>query len=150
MSADLGDWDLDEAAYGPSAAEFADERDDAERAPELYYGSVDEFVRNVVIEVYRRRVGPRAARRWSAQWWRCAEAVIRLEAMWRSWEHLRREPQTGMSTWMLNHGDPHMRVLMDPEGPFAGSEDTNGKNEPLPYDSPPEGLFPDVRPRSPA
>ena len=47
--------------------------------------------------------------------------------------------------WLLNHGDPHMRALMDPEGPFAGSEDTNGKNDGLPYEAPPEGLFPDVR-----
>lgn len=148
MSADLGDWDLDEAPYGHPAAELADDvRDvnDLEESPELYYGSVDEFVRNVVIEVYRRRVGPRAARRWSAQWWRSAEAVMRLEAMWRSWEHLRREPHTGMSAWMLNHGDPHMRALMDPEGPFASSEDANAKNEPLPYEAPPEGLFPDMR-----
>ena len=32
-----------------------------------------------------------------------------------------------------------------PEGPFAGSEDANGKGEPLLYEAPPEGLFLDIR-----
>ncbi|MDQ0819407.1 hypothetical protein QFZ79_001702 [Arthrobacter sp. V4I6] len=33
-------------------------------------------------------------------------------------EHLRLEPALGISTWWLNHADPHMRILMDKEGPF--------------------------------
>jgi hypothetical protein len=41
-----------------------------------------------------------------------------MEAIWRAWEHLRLEPALGVSTWWLNHADPHMRALMDKEGPF--------------------------------
>src|SRR5690242_15261637 len=58
----------------------------SDEPPELYYGSVDEFVRELIVPVFRRRVGERAARRWSAEWWRDAEAIMRLEALWRSWE----------------------------------------------------------------
>ena len=32
--------------------------------------------------------------------------------------HRRLEPAPGLSTWWLNHVAPHMRVLMDKEGPF--------------------------------
>lgn len=39
-----------------------------------------------------------------------------MEAIWRAWEHLRLEPALGVSTWWLNHADPHMRLLMDKEG----------------------------------
>lgn len=41
-----------------------------------------------------------------------------MEAIWRAWEYLRLEAALGISTWWLNHADPHMRVLMDKEGSF--------------------------------
>ena len=34
---------------------------------------------------------------------------------------------------------------MSPTGPWALSQDTASPNEPLPYETPPKGLFPDVR-----
>lgn len=118
-------------------------------APSLYYGSVDEFVREYLRNVYRRRIGGDGRSRvWAAEWWRYDEAVIRLEALWRAWEHLRRDPSTGMSVWWRDHADHHMPILLDPDGPFAGAEgEANSckRGEPLPYAAPPEGLFPDVR-----
>lgn len=113
--------------------------------PPLYYGSVDEFVREFLVPVFSRQVGDRAARRWSAEWWRNAEAIVRLEALWRSWEHLRLDPATGMSVWLRDHADHHLGILWDPEGPFAKSTHQARPGEPLPYTTPPEGLFPDVR-----
>ncbi|WNB87499.1 DUF4913 domain-containing protein [Cellulomonas sp. ATA003] len=68
-----------------------------------------------------------------------------MDALWRSWEQLRLDPATGMSIWLRDHADHHMRMLMDPEGPFATSTDSNRPGEPLPYEAPPAGLFPDVR-----
>ena len=56
--------------------------------PTLYYGSVDEFVREYLRHVYRRAINGRS-RVWAARWWEYDEAVIRLEALWRAWEHLR-------------------------------------------------------------
>ena len=112
--------------------------------PELYYRSVDEFVRNLVIPVFRRNVGPRAEARWAARWWESAEAIMRLEAMWRAWEALRHDPATGISHWLRDHADHHMTILMSPTGPFARSQDEAKTTDPLPYTPPPEGLFPPV------
>lgn len=112
--------------------------------PPLYYGSVDEFVRLYLRLVYRRRVDGRH-RCWAGRWWEYEEAIIRLEALWRAWEHLRLDPATGMSVWWRDHADHHMPVLLDPDGPFSdateGEENTNRRGDPLPYVAPPEGLF---------
>ena len=126
-----------------------DESTQAEEAPTLYFGSVDEFVREFVCPIFRRNVGEegRADYRWSARWWESAEAIARLEAMWRAWEHLRMDAATGTSVWLRDHADHHLGVLMSPTGPWALSKDTAGPDEPLPYEAPPEGLFPDVRDR---
>lgn len=112
----------------------------------LYYGSTDEFVREFLRHVYKRKIDGRHVF-WSAQWWKSDEAIARLEAIWRAWEHLRLDPSTGPSVWWRDHADPHMRVLMSSTGPF--SKDINTRTnitDPLPYEAPPEGLFPDIRP----
>lgn len=122
----------------------------AAEPPPLYYGSVEEFVREMIVPVFCRAVGERAARRWQAAWWQSTEAIIRLEALWRAWEHLRLDPGTGMSIWLRDHADHHLTVLMDPDGPWAKSNDSARPGEPLPYEAPPEGLFVDVRIPKPA
>lgn len=126
--------------------------DEPDEGPTLYYGSVDEFVREYLVKNYRRRVdGERAV--WAADWWNYPEATIRLDALWRAWEHLRLDPTTGMSVWFRDHAEHHMSVLLDPHGPFAAAGpgkdrvNTNDdqKGAELPYAEPPAGLFPDVR-----
>src|SRR3954463_7458930 len=47
-------------------------------------------------------------------WWRRPEAVIRLEAVWRSFEALRQAPATGISVWLRDHADVHMAQLTSP------------------------------------
>ena len=61
--------------------------------------------------------------------------------MWRSWEHHRLDPATGISTWLRDHADYHLGILMSPNGPFANSRDTATLDKPLPYQAPPNGLF---------
>lgn len=61
--------------------------------PRLYFCCLPEFVDTFLLDTYRRAVGS-AARTWCPQWWRHAEAIVRLEALWRSWEHLRLDPAT--------------------------------------------------------
>lgn len=155
---DMDDWGDDDAGWpaavdpGPptsaDAAEDAGSVDEAGQAPALYYGSVDEFVREYLRYVYRRRIDGRH-RCWAGRWWQYDEAVIRLEALWRSWERLRQDPETGMSVWWRDHADHHMPALMDPDGPFClateGEENLCKKGDPLPYVAPPAGMFPDVR-----
>lgn len=132
-----------------SALDQLDE-EPADEEPTLYFGSVDEFVRHYLLPNYRRRVdGQRVV--WAAEWWKYSEAVARLDALWRAWEHLRQDAQTGMSVWFRDHAEHHMSVLLSSSGPFAAAgegtnrENTNEKGEQLPYIAPPEGLFPDVR-----
>jgi hypothetical protein len=132
---------LDAFRDGPAPAES-----DPKAAPALFYGSVDEFVREHLRYMYIRKVGSHNAHyRWSAEWWKSAEAISRLESLWRAWEYLRLDPSTGMSVWWRDHADHHMSVLMDREGPFAKSEDTNAEDGSLPYTRPAEGMFPDMR-----
>jgi hypothetical protein len=70
-----------------------------------------------------------------------------MEAIWRAWEHLMLEPALGISTWFLNHADPHMRVLMDKEGPFKKcAYDGHQSRRPsglasLPHTEPEAGIF---------
>ena len=120
---------------------------DTEVVPRLFYGSVDEFVRERLIHMYKRKVGPQndGRFRWAADWWNYPEAIARLEALWRAWEHLRLDAATGSSIWWIEHADHHMPILLDPEGPFTKSVDRNNHGEPLPYTAPPVGLFPDQR-----
>lgn len=128
----LGEWD-DDVTPEP----------EQDATPTLYFKNVDEFVREFICPTFRRHVGEegRADLRWRARWWDSAEAIIRLEALWRSWEQLRLDPATGTSVWLRDHADPHLSVLMSPMGPWKTSKDTATVDEPLPYEAPPDGLF---------
>lgn len=140
------DFETDEAA--DLTDEAPSEEEPAEQEPSLVFGSTDDFFRNYLRDMYRRGINHRS-HKWAADWWKYPEAITRIEALWRSWEHLRQDPATGMSVWLRDHADHHMAVLLSPEGPFAGVEETaenrSKKGEPLPYIPPPEGLFPDER-----
>lgn len=138
--------DADEAAQtlvhgrsgqDPAAAEAA--------APRLYYGSTNEFVRDYLRHVYKRKIDGRHAF-WSPQWWKSDEAIARLEALWLAWEHLRLDTTTGPSVWWRDHPTLTWGVLMSSIGPFAKEVDVKASVlEPLPHEEPPAELFPDVR-----
>lgn len=86
---------------------------------ETYYPNLLAFMTGLLLPVYRRSLSG-SATAWCSQWWRHGEAIVRLEAVWRAWEHLRADPHLGVSVWLLNHADPHMAVLLSAEGPFKG------------------------------
>jgi Domain of unknown function (DUF4913) len=112
-------------------------------APELVYATVEDFVREQLAPMYRRSLEG-SERTWCPQWWRHAEAIARLDAMWRAWEHLRLDPPTGISVWFRDHADPHMTVLLDSDGPFKGCSPSKGHGQrlaALPLDPPPPELF---------
>lgn len=142
--------DLRAAAVAAAEAELAppatEPNEPEPETPQLYYGSVDEFVREFLVGTFRRKITKRyEGLRWSARWWESTEAIIRLEALWRSWEHLRLDPATGMSIWLRDHADYHLGILMSRDGIWSESTDAADIDQPLPYEAPPEGLFPDVR-----
>jgi hypothetical protein len=76
---------------------------------------------------------------WCDQWWDHPEAVQRLEALWRAWEVLRLDGGTGMNTWWVDHADPQLAVLCNPDiGPFGHCHTTHGRDiAPLAATEPP-------------
>ncbi|WP_427136771.1 DUF4913 domain-containing protein [Pseudarthrobacter sp. S9] len=143
MSDGLGEWDDELDGTAPDAAEPAEADEDA---PELFYATVAEFVGEKLAPTYRRHINPGGGITWCPQWWKHAEAISRLEALWRSWEFLRLEGATGMSVWWRDHADHHMSLLLSADGPFKGCSPDDGhrsKLTPLPCEEPPPGLFGD-------
>ena len=123
---------LDSERIEQLAVEAA-ERQLAELAdpPGLYYLTLEEWVEEWLFPVYRRSVLGHD-RVWCPQWWRHAEAVARLESLWRAWEHLRQDAATGLSVWFRDHADHHMTILLDADGPFKGCD---GRHSDRPLDA---------------
>ena len=115
---------------------------DLAEPPRPYFPTLPEWVDQWLLPVYRRSIKGHE-RAWCPQWWRHDEAVARLEAMWRAWEHLRLDAATGLSVWFRDHADHHMTILLDADGPFKGCDPTHSDRplEPLPHDPPPPGTF---------
>ncbi|MEU1405139.1 DUF4913 domain-containing protein [Streptomyces sp. NPDC005728] len=133
---------------GESAEDIRREEANAARPGELWYPNVAEFVSDRFIYLVSRPT-PESGRVWCPEWYRHAQALSRLDSVWRAWENLRWDPGLGMSSWWTHHADPHMRALTDPvTGPFARCVDGHRQPEPLPIAEPPEGLFSDQRPPS--
>ncbi len=108
--------------------------------PEPLYPNVEAWVAGWFAPTFARRLG---TTRWCAQWWLHAEAIVRLEALWRSWETLRLDPNQGMSSWLRDHLDPQRQVLMGDSGPFQACE--AGEHNPppdLPVIASPAGYWP--------
>lgn len=143
MSAEFGEdaFPDDEAPQGGTA--HAHEEPEAE----LVFDSAIEFFVELLAPSYVRDVNGGAAFAWCPEWYKHPEALVRMEAIWRAWEHLRLEPALGISIWWLSHADPHMRVLMDKEGPFkkCAYEGHKPPRTPglaaLPHTEPEAGIF---------
>jgi hypothetical protein len=104
------------------------------------FATLQEWVEKWLLPVYRRSVDGHAMT-WCREWWRHPEAYLRLDALWRAWEYLRKQPATGMAVWLRDYCDPHMAVLLSESGPFKGCEpERHSPYElaPLPTLAPPE------------
>lgn len=134
---------------GPDADRSGPAPDHAHDEPaELLYTNPLDFFTNVLGPSYVREVNGGSEFVWCPQWYKHVEALSRIETVWRAWEHLRGEGALGLSTWWLNHADPHMRVLMAPNGPFKKCiyEGHTPRDRPellsLPHVEPDESLYP--------
>lgn len=141
MSEEFADAFGDEEEQSPAGG-----HSHAEPEPELVYSGAVEFFSELMAQSYVREVNEGAAYAWCPEWYKHPEALIRMEAIWRAWEHLRLEPALGVSTWWLNHADPHMRILMDKEGPFKkcaydGHKTPGRDRTALPHKTPEAGIF---------
>jgi len=139
------DAELDGLEEFPYVEEGEPEFDDApglgERAGPVF-DSLEGFVTRYLLVMYRRAVSGNDTT-WCGEWWRHPEAIVRLEALWRAWEYLRLDPATGISVWVRDHCDFHMRVLLSADGPFRGcTPDAHATRpvRPLPSKAMPDGL----------
>jgi hypothetical protein len=108
-----------------------------------HFGSLLEFVIDGFAPVYCRATSPSV--RWCPRWWDHAEAIYRLEALWRTWELYRLEPRLGIASWLRDYLDPQLAALTSPGGPFAQcTDDRHSPIKPLRTDYPPEGYFDDL------
>ncbi len=108
-----------------------------------FFGSLLEFVVEHFGPVYARNTSPTV--RWCASWWDHAEALYRLEALWRTWEHYRLEPRLGIASWLRDYLDPQLRELTSPTGPFAScTADRHSPVKALRTNQPPEGYLNDL------
>ena len=113
----LAEQDLDELAHRALERELLDLAEPA--GP--YFATLPEWIEQWLLPVYRRSVRGHE-RVWCPEWWRHPEAVARLDALWRAWEHLRLDAATGLSVWFRDHADHHMTILMAADGPFKGCD----------------------------
>ena len=110
---------------------------------EPFYGSLLEFVTEGFAPVYCRALSP--TMRWCACWWDHAEAIYRLEALWRTWELYRLEPRLGIASWLRDYLDPQLNVLTSATGPFAQcTDDRHSPGKALRTEQPPEHYFEDL------
>jgi hypothetical protein len=108
---------------------------DEDRARPMF-DRLDDWVNHWLLAVYVRSTDG-ANVTWCPKWWLHPEAYVRLDALWRTWEHLRLQPGTGMSVFMRDHLDHHMAVLLSHGGPFEGCK-ASGHGEHLPAQLPTE------------
>ena len=102
------------------------------------FATLEAWVAEHFTQVYVRPLGGQW--RWCAKWWDHAEAISRLEALWRSWEVLRLDPGVGMATWYSQYLDPQLPVLLGERGPFTRCvENRHEISRPLPTNSAPAG-----------
>ena len=121
----------------------------ADAAPQPVYGGVEEWVTGQFLPMFRRPLG--GEYRWCRQWWRHAEAITRLTALWHSWEALRLEPGTGIASWLRDHLDHQLPVLLGRAGPFAQcSEDEHIEPRQARASQAPEGWWDASDPEEPA
>jgi len=108
-----------------------------------FFGSLLEFVVEHFGPVYARNTSPTV--RWCASWWDHAEALYRLEVLWRTWELYRLEPRLGIASWLRDYLDPQLRELTSPTGPFAScTADRHSPVKALRTNQPPEAYLNDL------
>lgn len=137
-----------ESTVGPSpitdleASSGAGEAEPAPDDAQPMFDTSEQFLIHQLLPLYIRIIDSRN-NTWCRQWFRHPEALSRVDALWRAWEHLRLDGKTGMSVWWKDHADPQMAVLLSRKGPFYECDLNRHKEpDPMPCDIAPEGWFP--------
>src|SRR6266496_3468658 len=128
-----------------TAEDIQRDEERARAAAQLHYANAAEFLADRLIHLVPLPP-PESGLVWCPSWYRHAQAISRIDSIWRAWEHLRFDAAVGMSNWWTHYADPNMRALMDPvSGPFARCVNGHQTPVPLPLEQVPDGLFDDAR-----
>lgn len=107
--------------------------------PELLYATMEQFLTDYLTLMYEIPM-PNGRRTWCPEWWKHAGAVIRIQALWMSWEDARKNGGlSGLASWIVNHADPITTVLFDVDGVFKSCSIERGHRADRPN---PEGRLP--------
>lgn len=100
---------------------------------------VETWVTHEYAPVYIRKINQ--TQRWCPSWWAHAEAIIRLTALWQTWESARAaEHPAAMAEWLHSHLDAINPVLLAADGPFAScTPDRHNDQSPMPLTAAPPG-----------
>jgi len=109
--------DLDDLAQAvlPDDLSTSEALEPSVRAP--VFATLEAWVADFFLLTFHRSIG--SDTRWCRSWPDHPEAVLRLEALWRSWETLRLDPNLGIATWLTHHLDPQLGALTSRSGTFA-------------------------------
>jgi len=127
------------AALQTQVAEITQRLDDQapattpQASAKLRFPTVEAWVHGMFLPMFGWRVDGQRWH-WCPQWWRHAEAIWRLELLWRSWE-VNRLAATGMSAWSVEV-DRHIHELLGDDGPFRqcrnAADDRGARHADLP------------------
>lgn len=86
-----------------------------------FYPDAQAWVTHHYTVMYVRRL--KNGQRWCPHWYEHPEALMRFEALWRTWEQARLTDLIGTSLWLRTELDHHLPILHADDGPFAGCVD---------------------------
>ena len=126
---------------GPPAGDAAGEGQPVEVEP--LCPDVETWVEHVYAPVYIRKISQ--TQRWCPQWWAHAEAIVRLTALWRTWEAARvADDEAALAEWLRSYFDALNPPLLAPDGPFAScTADRHSDQRPMPLEPAPPGWWTD-------
>jgi hypothetical protein len=101
----------------PDAGPATPESNAPAEAVKPVYLRLEDWVDQYFLPTFRRPIGGEI--RWCTHWQEHPEAITRLEALWRSWETLRLDPNLGIAIWLTNYLDPLLATLLSRSAAFA-------------------------------
>lgn len=111
-----------------------------------YYPNLVSFVELYVAHVFPYKQGATGQFLWVSDWWRYPALVAALDAMWRSFEQTRQQPE-GMMAWLLNAKSLFAQTFDRDTGIVASLGVTavsTAANTPLPCQRPPTRWMLDI------
>lgn len=99
--------------------------------PKPLFDDLEPWVTEYFAPIITRRLTKQLT--WCPEWWKHAEVIARLRALWETWESARLAGGAEMSAWWYVHVDAHLAVIMDGEtGPLSQCSPDGGHAGPPP------------------